>query len=218
MSSTPFAPELRVYGAPRIRLAPLETAATAGGRAAGASGVSILEGRAVPYGTPEQVTDEYGTYIETVAPGAFRKSTKEAARALPLMLWHDDRGFPIGRALEWREESDGLYGTWELDSSPRAQEAGRLAREGMFTGLSVGFAPIAGRSTVEPATRERLARVTHHEARLLEVSMCAVPAYADAGVTLVRTAGRPSAPARRAEEPSAPRLAEWRKWRETLTG
>ncbi|GIG69737.1 HK97 family phage prohead protease [Phytomonospora endophytica] len=209
---TTFAPELRVYGSPRIRMAPLETVREE------RDAPVVLEGRAVPYGVAEQVSDEYGTYFETIAPGAFRKSTKEAARALPLMLWHDHDAFPIGRAIAWREELDGLYGAWELDSSPRAQEAGRLAREGLLTGLSVGFAPMAGRSTVDPATRDSLARVVHHEGRLLETSLCAVPAYAGAGVTLVRTAGRPVGGQRTGPAPAPrPALAEWQNWRANLT-
>lgn len=170
-----------------------------------------MEGRAVPY----DVWEHIGYYAERIAPGAFDKSIRESARALPLMLWHDARQWPIGKAVEWRSEKDGLYGVWELDESPAAQQAGRLARDGFLDGLSVGFQPMPNRSDWEWADLddpESVDRVTRNEARLFEVSLVPYPAYADAGVTLVRTGE-----ARRRAEAALPKLRGWRAWRDSIS-
>ncbi|MBB6038333.1 HK97 family phage prohead protease [Phytomonospora endophytica] len=214
----PYTPstERRQY-APRLRLTPALELSTSAGRSGGPTRTR-LEGLAVPYGRSEEVMDSWGWYRESIAPGAFKKSITEAARALPLLLSHSTSVFPIGRAIEWDEQPDGLYGVWELDSAPQAQEAARLADEGMMTGLSVQFMPLAGRTAVQEPTRDGdLAHLTHHEARLLEVSLCATPAYADAGVTLVRSFDRAVGAVRPGpQQTMRPVLEEWRKWRDGI--
>ena len=153
-----------------------------------------LEGRAVPYNTWADI----GWFRERFLPGAFAKSIREAARGLPLLLWHNGRTFPIGVAEEWRDGDDGLDGVWRLDvDDPLAVEAARKARDGFQRGLSIGFAPID-----KPGRNQRGERIdlnnevdiddmgvlsiTRREARLLEVSLTAIPAYVGAGVTKVR--------------------------------
>jgi len=192
-------------------------------RAETAGHLTRLEGRAVPYNTWTAV----GWYEESVNAGAFAKSISEAARALPLLLWHDHRSWPVGRAVEWREETDGLHGVWELDTSEDAQRAADMAARGHLTGLSIGFSPI--RSEWELLDLDEwdpdngaLDRCTRIEARLHEVSLCATPAYETAGVTLVRSAesrvrrraleGRDREPVK----PKTPQLDDWKRWRSTL--
>ena len=143
---------------------------------------SYLEGRAVPYNTWTDV----GWYRERFAPGAFKKSIREAAAALPLLLWHDNRTFPIGKAEKWRESADGLDCVWKLDQTDeRAREAAQKARDGFLTGLSVGFAPIVD-DEIE-IDDMGVVSITRREARLLEVSLTPTPAYAGAQVSLVRS-------------------------------
>lgn len=165
-----------------------------------------LEGRAVPYGVEQDV----GWYIETIQKGCFAKSIREAARRLPLLLWHDSRTFPIGVSKTWREEDDGLWATWELDvEDGQAQEAARKARNGMLTGLSVGFIPI--KSDHIRSDDDEVMRIVRIEGRLLEVSLTPTPAYAGAKVSLVRTAEHLSRDRRSAK------LAAWREYLDKIS-
>lgn len=196
MTTQLLAPELRLY--PGIQIRDVDTTES----------LTMLEGLAVPYG---RLTD-VGWYLEEFAPGAFTKSIKEAARDLPLLLFHDNRAFPIGAADKWTETADGLRGQWRIDTSDMAQEAARTARDGLNTGLSVGFSPVRSEWTMADEWHPDLGpenkdRVIRQEARLLEVSLVSTPAYVDAGVTLVRSAdsrnhraaGRPALEAWKAE-------------------
>jgi len=153
---------------------------------------SMMQGRAVPY-------DEYATigmfYRERHAVNSLKRSTDTAARALPLLLFHDAQSFPVGSATQWRHEADGVYGTWKISDSAEAQRAASAAYDGELTGLSVGFIP--ERSSWEHVEDwapdlgpDHMDAVTHLESRLVEVSLTPTPAYDDAGVTLVRTAWR----------------------------
>lgn len=154
-----------------------------------AGGPRFLEGLAVPYGTPTRLAP---WAEEVIAPGAFKKSVQEAARDLPLLLHHDARDWPIGAARGWKHKPDGLFGSWEMDDSDRAAEAVRLAERGFLTGLSVGFMPLREESEdIDPREHDGVeVRYVVHEARLVEVSLVATPAYQDAGVVAVRSTGR----------------------------
>lgn len=148
-----------------------------------------LEGRAVPY-------DEWadiGYYLERHAGGSFAQSTKAGSgKGLPLLLFHDNRSFPIGRAEGWAHDGGGLDGVWKLSESDEAQRAAIAADAGELTGLSVGFSPI--RSAWEYVDDwnpdlgpDHMDRVERLESRLLEVSLTPTPAFVDAAVTAVRT-------------------------------
>jgi len=197
-------PEVRTYPATELRLVETNAALTQ------------LAGRAVPYNVETNV----GFYLERVAPGAFSKSIREAARGLPLLLWHDNESWPVGKSIKWDDSSgDGLDGVWELDDSDLAQRAARQARDGFLTGLSVGFQPLPGGSKWEFVSDEQwdageLDKVTRTEARLLETSLTPTPAFAGAGVTLVRSLDMPS----EVRQHRRTRSSEVEHWRRVLDG
>ena len=147
-----------------------------------------IEGRAVPYNTWANV----GPYLEQFKPGAFAKSIRETAAALPLMLFHGrDDLWPIGKAARWTSRDDGLYGTWELNDSPNAQRAAAMAKSGELGFLSIGFQDMQSKMELAGDYNPMLGadhmdRITRVEARLVETSIVPTPAYADAQVTLVR--------------------------------
>lgn len=150
---------------------------------------SMIRGLAVPYG----VFASIGWFMEQFAAGSLGKSIREAARDLPLNLFHDGRSFPIGAADEWDESEKGLTGTWRLDGSETAQEAARLAHDGLLTGLSIEFMPIRSEWEIvedwDPsAGPDHMDKVTRLEARLGAVGLVQTPAYVSAGVDLVRSA------------------------------
>lgn len=176
------------------------------------AGFTMMEGRACPYGS--WTTRWF--FRESFAPGLFDKSIKEAAQALPLLLFHDAASWPIGHASEWKSKDDGLWGVWALDDSAEAQRAAKMAKAGHLAYLSVGYDPIL--SEWELTDREEwnlddattLDRVTRVEARLVETSSVSTPAFKEAEVTLVRSAGR------LARHDPRPNLAHWRTWRTSI--
>ena len=190
MNVTLNAPEVRTY--PALEFRDIEASA----------GLRYLEGRAVPY----DVWQDVGWYVEMIKKNCFAKSIREAAKSLPLLLWHDNRSFPVGVSEKWTENDDGLDVVWRIDTDDElAVEAARKARDGMLTGLSVGFAPIKSERIIEDDSD--VARIVRIEARLLEVSLTPTPAYAGAQVSLVRS---------REHVGAARRSAELDAWRRTL--
>ena len=175
-----------------------------------------LEGRAVPYDTFADI----GYFLEQHAAGSFTKSTKAGTgKGLPLLLFHDNRSFPIGKADSWRHDDGGMDGVWKLNDSAQAQRAARAADDGELVGLSVGFQPI--RSDWEYVEDwnpdlgpEHMDRCTRIESRLIEVSMTPTPAFSDAGVTLVRTAF--SLANRAAMRTKPPQVQAWRDYLEQV--
>jgi HK97 family phage prohead protease len=152
----------------------------------------FLEGRAVPYNQWADV----GWYLEQHDKGSLDRTTKESASKLPLLLFHNNRNWPIGVSDSWTHQEDGLHGVWRLNQTNDAQQAALLAESGDLGYLSIGFSPI--RSAWEYVEDfnpdlgpDHMDRVTRQESRLLEVSLTPTPAFPTAEVTLVRTFERP---------------------------
>lgn len=163
-------------------------------------------GKAAPYGSPADV----GPFVETLHKGCMAKSIRESARALPLMAMHDHQSIPIGKAVAWHEEDDGLYGEWLTDTRAEAREFVRLVEADLLNGMSVGFLPIRSEWHHDGPKPS----VDRYEARLLETSLTPVPSYPDARVLALRSAGSPDDP-RTAIIPT-PRLDECRSWLASL--
>ena len=145
-----------------------------------------LSGVVVPYRQPTDV----GFMVESFDRGAFTASLVRRAN-VPLLLWHDNRSFPIGHAIAWDDRYDGLWGSFALAMTAPAQVAGQQAAEGFLTGMSVGFSPV--RSTWRYASdwnpdlgADHMDHVTRHEARLHEVSLTPTPAFDAARVQSVQ--------------------------------
>ena len=152
----------------------------------------FLEGRAVPY-------DEWasiGWFLEAHQKGSLDRTIDGAAKNLPLLLFHNNRSWPIGHADSWKSTETGLDAVWRLNETAEAQQAATLANAGDLTGMSIGFIPIRSEwEYVEDWNPElgpdHMDRVVRKESRLLEVSLTPTPAFAGAEVALVRTAERP---------------------------
>lgn len=182
--------------ATEVRRYPLQLRRTANRR---------MTGLAAPYG---EVAD-LGFFREVLVPGVFAKSITEAARALPLLMFHDHESLPVGKAVGWEETDSGLIGEWEFDTRAEALEAARLADEGFLTGLSVGFTPIQTRWDDEPA--DGGAPLAHRvESRLAETSLVPAGAFVGARVLAVRSAGHPELPATKVVP--TPKLDQFRAW------
>ena len=145
-----------------------------------------LEGRAVPYDTWADI----GFFMEAHAARSFMKSTKEAAKNAPLLLFHDNKAWPAGHAESWTHD-DGLSGVWRLNDTAEAQRAAAMAESGDLVGLSIGFQPIRSdwelvEDWAPDLGPEHKDRVVRTESRLLEVSLTPTPAFAEAQVSAVR--------------------------------
>src|SRR6516165_2484731 len=143
-----------------------------------------LEGRAVPY-------DEWadiGWFLEQHQKGSLDRSTKSgSAQRLPLLLWHDNRSWPIGSSESWDSQDDGLHGVWRLNETGDAQQAAMLAESGDLANLSIGFSPIQSSWEYVDDWNPDLGpthmdRVTRTESRLIEVSLTPTPAFEGAQV------------------------------------
>lgn len=137
-------------------------------------------GTVVPYGEQVNICDFEGEYRERFAPGAFSRSIAERGHKLKLLVSHDARTrYPVGRAVELREERFGLFAAFEIANTRDGDEALANIEAGVVDSFSVGFRPIRDR-------REN-GVVVRVEAALLEVSLTGIPAYPGAEIAGVRS-------------------------------
>lgn len=194
MSVTPItAPEIRLMEGAELR-------------AADEGQEMALEGRLVPYDTWAPIG---GRFEESMAPGVFNQSIKQAARALPLLMLHDMHSVPIGKAVEWDDRADGLHARWVMPNTDAARAAHEMAEGEYLTGLSCGFQPNAKHDVWVMRDAPELCRVTRHNARLLEASLVPCPTWPEAVLTHTR-----SSVAERAS--LTPYRNAWAEWLETI--
>lgn len=143
---------------------------------AGGDGRTLL-GTVVPWDTEIRVSG----YRERFTRGAFA-GTDPAG--VPLLVAHRHAALPVGRAVRLVDEPERLAGEFELSRTRDADEVLALVADGVPLGLSVGFSPTPGG---DRWTTDRSA-VVRTRARLGEVSVVGVPAYAGAVVHGVRSA------------------------------
>lgn len=158
---------------------------------------------------PYNVAADVGPFTETLRPGVFAKSVRQAARNLPLHVLHKHDEIPVGKATAWEETDEGLVGSFAFDTRADAQEAARLAEEGLLSALSVGFVPLDPHGSRWNTTSKK-PHVDRLEARLIEASLCSVPVYEQAGVLSMRSIGVPGEPV------PTPRLDEMQAWLDSL--
>jgi hypothetical protein len=144
-----------------------------------------VHGILVPYGQVARVSDGGPAYDEEFAAGAFARDI--AARNGDFrgvkFLAHHNHTDPIGRAVELREDSSGLYGAFKVAKTQRGDEVLELLRDGVLDSFSIGFRP------VEPAPGDPITvgePVVRTKASLRETSLVTFPAYAGALVAGVR--------------------------------
>ncbi|MEE2056607.1 HK97 family phage prohead protease [Rhodococcus artemisiae] len=139
-----------------------------------------LVGIAVPYDTPTDIRDYSGTYSEQFRFGAFERTIRERGDRIKLLSLHDRLKLPIGRATLLREDTAGLYGEWRVSKTEAGDEVLELVRDGALDSFSIGFVPVRN-----VWSRDR-SSVVRTEAKLLEVSVVALPAYETARIVGVR--------------------------------
>lgn len=120
-------------------------------------------------------------YHEMFQQGSFARSISERGHKVRLMVQHDHRRLPVGRASELREEPDGLHASFEVARTSDGDDVLELVREGVVDSFSIGFTPVRERWESKGNLR------VHLEAALREVSVVTTPAYENAVIGGVRS-------------------------------
>lgn len=133
------------------------------------------------YGSVFGVLD---SYADIVAPGAFKRSLKEAKAAgrMPALLWQHDPSSPIGVYESMAEDATGLYVKGRLSDTQLGREAYTLLKDGALSGLSIGFTTRKSKVDNESGVR------TLTDVQLWETSLVTFPANDAARVTGVKAA------------------------------
>jgi len=136
----------------------------------------LIEGYVVPFDVPALIHGFFGSFRETVAPGAFKKTVRENdIRA----LFNHNPDWILGRnragTLTLGEDSRGLAFTIKPPDTSYARDLIESMRRGDITEMSFGFEAIKDQWTFsrseEPDDRRLL------EVRLWDVSPVTFPAY-----------------------------------------
>ena len=139
-----------------------------------------IYGVAVPYGVTAQVRDRGGRpYKERIEFGACARSIRERQHKLRLFAMHDRGKLPIGKCVEATEHRDGLHVAFAVPETMAGNDALALVRSGTVDSFSIGFRDIRSRLDGDVVVRQEIG--------LVEVSLVADPAFAEAKIAGVRS-------------------------------
>jgi HK97 family phage prohead protease len=128
-----------------------------------------ISGKIVPFGTGEIGRTNLGEY-------AFAANSIEIADPSKIrLLSQHNMQKPIGKMISAEERKDGIYAVFRLSKSTAGSDALIMAQEGLVTGLSIGAEILASQPSKDGYT-------VVSSARLKEVSLVTVPAFASAQV------------------------------------
>jgi HK97 family phage prohead protease len=128
-----------------------------------------ISGKIVPMGTGEIGRTNLGEY-------AFAANSIEIAEPSKIrLLSQHNMQKPIGKMISAEERKDGIYAVFRLSKSTAGSDALIMAQEGLVTGLSIGAEILASQPSKDGYT-------VVSSARLKEVSLVTVPAFASAQV------------------------------------
>lgn len=90
------------------------------------------------YGAVFENIDSGGDIIE---PGAFTKTLAEGWERVKILALHNDCWLPIGRPLELREDSNGLFLSAKVSDTSMGKDIKVLLKDGVLNELSIGYDP-----------------------------------------------------------------------------
>jgi hypothetical protein len=108
---------------------------------------------------------------DVVRAGAFARSLKRCAAAVPL-LWQHEPGKPIGRIEYLKEDKRGLRVIGRLSTTAAGREAAALLKDGALSGLSFGYRVRDAEATIIEGGGEGRAL---KDVELVEVSLVSLP-------------------------------------------
>jgi len=151
-----------------------------------------VEGCIVPYGEVaeiverDQETGELSRYREQFLKGSCARMAQGVHRRgnaafIKLVLDHDDQSFDawVGHALSLTSEDDGAYATFRLYDGRDLDKVRSMLSES-HTGLSIHFGDVRPPKVIEGIISRVQVAIDH-------VAATPVPAYANAGITSMRS-------------------------------
>lgn len=163
-------------------------------RATGGDGPPELVGYAAVFNQEQQIDDWFSSWLEEVAPGAFKKTIREGdIRA----LWNHDPSIVLGRnkagTLELREDEHGLHTVIRPPDNEWGRPVIDAIRRGDVSGMSISFQVIKQQMEYPPKGTEGKAKRTIKEARLMDVSPVTFPAFPQTEIAARAEEGRDGA-------------------------
>ena len=79
---------------------------------------------------------------DIVEPGAFTKPLAEGWERVKILALHNDCWLPIGRPIELREDTEGLYISAKISDTSMGKDIKVLLKDGVLNELSIGYDPI----------------------------------------------------------------------------
>lgn len=139
-----------------------------------------IVGLAVPFGRASRVSDDGRRYYkEQFAPGSFRTTIAQRGDRIRAHVQHQTKRLPIGKASHLEETPEGLVSHLRVSNTTEGNDTLELVKDGVLTGLSIGFKPIRSDKQGDVTVRQEVA--------LSEISVVADPAYPDARIQGVRS-------------------------------
>lgn len=169
-----------------------------------------VEAYAAVFDTPAEIHDRQGHYLERIASTAFDATLAERGTSVGVFYNHgltisgtpsDSGSMPIGKPLEIRADSRGLFTVTQYAATPRVDELLELIRMGAITAQSFAGKFVAStpdRTRFSPDTSGNLTTVTRTQIDLTEYGPTPNPAYKAAEIVGVRAGLRASAPSTQA--------------------
>lgn len=79
---------------------------------------------------------------DIVEPGAFTKTLAEGWERVKILALHNDAWLPIGRPVELREDTNGLYIAAKVSDTSMGRDIKILLKDGVLNELSIGYDPV----------------------------------------------------------------------------
>ncbi|MGW5578721.1 HK97 family phage prohead protease [Micromonospora chokoriensis] len=167
-------------------------------RAHGSDGRTV-EAYAAVFDSPVEVKDKHGHYMEVIDRSAFKRTLSHGINKVTVLYNHgmtmqgtpsDLGSVPIGRPLEIRADSKGLFTVTRYNKSEMADHVLEAIRNGDIRSQS--FRGAIYRSSPDgrvPRARagQDLPTVVRHELGLMEYGPTPIPVYEGAAITAVRS-------------------------------
>ena len=126
---------------------------------------------------------------DVVEPGAFAETLATGAASAGVLIFgqHEDRKEPLGRTLELREDSIGLYVKGQISDTTAGQDYRQLIRDGVLDQMSIGY--IALEYYIDEQQVRHLTKLD-----LLEISIVNYPANTEARIESYKGGKKPMEP------------------------
>jgi len=144
-----------------------------------------LIGYPIVFNQPTMIRSWEGDFVETIAPGAVKKTLRENGANIKVLFNHGGDpqigNKPLGKPRVQREDKKGLYVEVPLSETSYNADVSTLIRDGAIDGMSFRFSVIQETWNAKPAKSkinpDGLPERVIKELRLMEYGPVTFPAY-----------------------------------------